>query len=93
MQAQLRSGLPKGFDIKLAKALNGRAATLAPALKSGARLLREWNGTTHVVDVLDEGFFWNEQHYRSLSAIARAITGARWSGPRFFGLAKVGGTR
>lgn len=57
-----------------------------PALKPGMRLLREWNGQTHVVDVTETGFLWNEETYPSLSAIARAITGARWSGPRFFGL-------
>lgn len=55
-------------------------------MKPGARLLRAWNGTTHVVDVLPDGYLWNDGRHRSLSAIARAITGARWSGPRFFGL-------
>ena len=59
-----------------------RAATLKP----GAWLLREWNGETHVVLVLERGFEWRGQRWRSLSAIAREITGARWSGPRFFGL-------
>lgn len=58
----------------------------APALKPGARLLREWNGTTHCVDVTNDGFLWQGETYRSLSAIARAITGAHWSGPRFFGV-------
>jgi hypothetical protein len=55
-------------------------------LKPGARLLREWNGETHEVLVLETGFRWRGRHWRSLSAIAREITGARWSGPRFFGL-------
>ena len=57
-----------------------------PVLKPGMRLMREWNGRTHVVDVTETGLLWNEETYPSLSAIARAITGARWSGPRFFGL-------
>ena len=57
-----------------------------PKLKPGARLIREWNGRTHVVEVTDGGFVWNGKRHGSLSAIARAITGARWSGPRFFGL-------
>ncbi len=57
-----------------------------PALKAGMRLMREWNGRTHVVDVTEDGLLWSGQTYPSLSAIARAITGARWSGPRFFGL-------
>jgi hypothetical protein len=54
-------------------------------LKTGARLVREWNGVTHVIEVADTGFVWKGVRYRSLSAVARAITGARWSGPRFFG--------
>ena len=62
----------------------------SPTLQSGARLLREWNGTTHVVDVQPDGFVWNGSPHRSLSAIARAITGACWSGPRFFGLVAAG---
>ncbi len=55
-------------------------------LAPGVRLMREWNGETHVVDVLERGFAWRGATHRSLSAIARAITGTRWSGPRFFGL-------
>jgi hypothetical protein len=55
-------------------------------LKPGTRLVREWHGQTHHVNVTDKGFIWNNKEYASLSAIARAITGARWSGPRFFGL-------
>ena len=54
--------------------------------RAGARLIREWNGRSHVVEVLDKGFALQGQTYRSLSAIATAITGCRWSGPRFFGL-------
>ena len=56
------------------------------ALPPGSRLVREWRGRTFTVDVLEQGFLCNSQRYRSLSEIARAITGARWSGPRFFGL-------
>ncbi len=55
-------------------------------LKPGARFLREWRGETHSVVVLEEGFEWNGTQWRSLSAIAREITGVHWSGPRFFGL-------
>jgi hypothetical protein len=66
----------------------GEAAkiTSAPTLQPGVRLMREWNGETHVVEVLADGFSWRGAAYQSLSAIARAITGVRWSGPRFFGL-------
>ena len=66
------------------------AIKAASKLKPGARLVREWNGATHVVEVVDDGFIWNGERHSSLSAIARAITGARWSGPRFFGLASSG---
>ncbi len=55
-------------------------------LKPGAKLIREWHGKTHHVLVLDEGFEWNHRSWRSLSVIAREITGTPWSGPRFFGL-------
>lgn len=56
------------------------------ALTSGNRLVRDWQGKTYIVDVLEDGFRWQEQTYKSLSAIASEITGTRWSGPRFFGL-------
>ena len=52
----------------------------------GTRLVREWNGTAHHVEITEDGCRWQGRAYRSLSAIAREITGARWSGPRFFGL-------
>ena len=58
------------------------------ALRPGARLIREWHGTTHTILVVDDGFEWQGKTWRSLSAIARAITGVRWSGPRFFGLSQ-----
>lgn len=55
-------------------------------LKPGARLLREWHGRTHTVTVTDDGFEYAGANYSSLSTIAKTITGAQWSGPRFFGL-------
>jgi len=57
-------------------------------LSSGARLVREWHGRTHSVEVLQNGFLFEGQTYRSLSEIARRITGSHWSGPRFFGLTR-----
>src|SRR5271156_520056 len=57
-----------------------------PELKPGTRLMREWQGRTFDVLVLDDGFSWQNTRYRSLSAVARKITGAAWSGPLFFGL-------
>ena len=61
-----------------------RRAAAAPP-RPGTRFMREWNGRMHVVDVTDEGFLFDGKTYRSLSAIAKRITGAHWSGPRFFG--------
>ncbi len=55
-------------------------------LRAGTVLLREWHGTKHQVSVLKDGFLYRSKRYRSLSQIARAITGSRWSGPLFFGL-------
>ncbi|MCW2349164.1 DUF2924 domain-containing protein [Sphingobium sp. B12D2B] len=63
-----------------------RATVLSP----GTRLIREWNGKTIAVEVLDEGFGWDDRVWRSLSEIARAVTGAHWSGPRFFGVNRHG---
>ena len=68
--------------------LRGSGTCGTKALMPRSRLIREWNRQTHVVDVTEEGFLWKGERYRSLSAIARAITGTRWSGPRFFGLHK-----
>ena len=56
------------------------------SLKAGTRLVREWRGVTYTVLVHADGFEWNGRRYRSLTLVARAITGAHWSGPRFFGL-------
>lgn len=58
----------------------------AQALRPGTRLLREWHGATHEVLVLSHGLEYGGKTYRSLSAVARAITGTHWSGPIFFGI-------
>jgi hypothetical protein len=58
------------------------------ALKSGATLVRQWRERTHTVLVREDGFEYEGQRYRSLTVIAEQITGAHWSGPRFFGLSK-----
>ncbi|RTL50392.1 MAG: DUF2924 domain-containing protein [Rhodocyclaceae bacterium] len=62
------------------------AAGSGDVLSSGTRLLREWQGKTHTVTVVPEGFSYQGKVYRSLTAIAREITGMSWSGPKFFGL-------
>jgi hypothetical protein len=55
-------------------------------LKTGTKLIRQWQGETHEVLVVDRGFDYRSKRYKSLSEIARQITGTRWSGPLFFGL-------
>jgi hypothetical protein len=92
MQARAHGGLRPSLRRRLRALSDAKEKTAKPqriarqSLAPGSRLVREWNGSTHVVEVTDGGFVWNGQPHRSLSAIARAITGARWSGPRFFGL-------
>lgn len=86
IQTRRFGGLPKHVRVAPAKSSDHAPRLKSPTLQPGGRLLREWNGVTHVVDVTADGFLWKGQGYRSLSAIAREITGAHWSGPRFFGL-------
>lgn len=93
MQEKVLGGLSPAtlrFLAKAAKELsNGRQmATPSPIIKPGTRLLREWHGITHEVLVLENGVQFKGKQYRSLSEVARIITGVRWSGPLFFGLKK-----
>lgn len=78
---------PGGVD-RMRRGLRRAAASAVPtvSLAPGARLLRQWQGQTHHVTVLAQGFEYSGQTYRSLTAIARQITGTAWSGPLFFGL-------
>src|SRR5690348_5585836 len=67
----------------------GRSPEVAAAdatLRAGTRLVREWGGATHEVIIMERGYAYRGRSYTSLSEIARCITGARWSGPRFFGI-------
>ena len=68
-----------------AKSKDGRII-IPRRIKSGAVLVRQWKGQSHRVMVLEDGFAYAGKTYESLSVIARLITGARWNGPRFFGL-------
>jgi hypothetical protein len=92
MQELARGGLrpePQRQLLRIAQQLKETgAATIRarPELQSGTRLVREWQGRSYDVRVLDDGFSWQGTRYRSLSAIARKITGTAWSGPLFFGL-------
>ena len=91
MQEDVLGGLDQATRRRLDKAAAhlkaGRAiAPAAPIIKPGTRLLREWQGTVHEVIVLEKGVRYRDKTWPSLSAVAREITGTRWSGPRFFGL-------
>ena len=66
-----------------------RPRRVRPSLSPGTTLVREWQGATHHVRVTDSGFEYNGRGYGSLSEVARAITGTRWSGPRFFELNNI----
>ena len=78
------------FDRAAADLAAGRTpAPLAPKIKPGTRLLREWQGKVHEVIVLEKGIEYRGKPWPSLSAVAREITGTRWSGPRFFGLKRA----
>jgi len=84
----------KGHDlVALRKSLLTKAQKVTrrkyPRYKPGTRLIREWQGVTYEVTIEEKGYTWNGTRYRSLSHIAREITGTRWSGPRFFGLTGV----
>lgn len=71
---------------------NSGRIVLPRRIQPGAILVREWNGKSHRVTVMEDGFAWGGTVYKSLSLIARTITGVRWNGPRFFGLRDNGET-
>jgi hypothetical protein len=79
------SALPSNLPTP-SKVASQRVSSRQVTLRAGTRLVREWNGRTISVEVVDDHFVWNDAPYRSLSEIARAVTGTRWSGPRFFGI-------
>jgi hypothetical protein len=83
LQEKAMGGLSPSHRQALRRLAAGKEAT---PLKSGTRLVRQWNGRTIAVTVEEGAFIWEERSYRSLSAIAREVTGTSWSGPRFFGL-------
>jgi DUF2924 family protein len=92
MQELVYGGLSKATQRKLdalTKELRGKgsiAVTPDTSLRPGTRLVREWRGKTHTVAVTEDGFEYAGKIFPSLTKIAQAITGAHWSGPRFFGL-------
>lgn len=98
MQESALGGLSKSILRKLCLSNPGvpltvsRSAAPPTSARPGTRLVREWNGETHTVLVHADGVEWRGKRYRSLSMVAREISGAHWSGPRFFGLTFKKGT-
>jgi hypothetical protein len=89
LQQRAAGRLPRSVAKRLDAALPSAkptATTEVPVLRLGARLVRTWKGATHEITVVERGFAYRGRRYRSLTEIAKAITGAHWSGPRFFGL-------
>jgi len=86
MQVRQIGGLTPAEKKGLVALALGRRTPNPRALKTGTRLYRSWQGVTHEVLVLDQGYSCKGTTYASLSEVARAITGTRWSGPRFFGI-------
>ncbi len=92
MQELVYGGLSKATQRELdalTKELKGKGSIVVTpdkSLRPGTRLVREWRGKTHMVLVTEDGFGYAGKPFRSLTTIAHAITGAHWSGPRFFGL-------
>jgi len=90
LQERTHGGMPassrRELDQLVRRMTEGRELGSNIGIKPGTRLCRDWHGRTHHVLILDDGFLYGEQRYPSLTAIAREITGAGWSGPRFFGL-------
>lgn len=93
LQEDAYGGLPaaaqKLLNQLIAQSAKSNGKIVMPRrIKPGAILVREWKGKTHRISVLEQGFSFEGKPYSSLSEIARLITGARWNGPRFFGLRK-----
>ncbi len=76
-----------GLDAQTRAAIFRKSLPVAsPDLSPGMRLERQWRGTLQTVEILEGGYRWNGTTYPSLSQVAKAITGVKWNGPRFFGL-------
>lgn len=85
IQAREHGGISRQTQQRLDQI--ARAKTRTRQAEPGMRLIRAWNGRTHIVTIGDDGrISWNDRSWRSLSEVAREITGTRWSGPAFFGL-------
>ena len=80
------SGKPRAANARKLRRLASASPDTAAPGSNGQRSVREWNGVQHTVGITEAGYLWNGKTSRSLSAIAKEITGTKWSGPRFFGV-------
>jgi Protein of unknown function (DUF2924) len=89
IQERQRGALPSDMQRRLQDAMKAYSpqARASPVgrYKAGIRIIRQWGGVIHEVQVTDEGYVYQGEIYKSLSPIANRITGTRWSGPMFFG--------
>lgn len=90
IQSKIYGGLSKETKNKIKKLMMGKSQTLKPkiSINEGVKLVRNWNGIKYTITVVNGGFEYKGQVYKSLSKIAYEITGTKWSGPVFFGLKK-----
>lgn len=87
LQARVHGGLDAGMRRRLRRPTKADPQS-AIDLSVGTKLKREWQGRSYVIEVTAQGFCWDGSTFASLSAVASAITGTNWNGPRFFGLRK-----
>jgi Protein of unknown function (DUF2924) len=98
MQVQAYGGLSNSTKRRLSEIAgalrrgNPDAAGLARQIRPGTQLIREWKEQTHIVTAISHGFEWNGQIYKSLSAVAKEITGTNWNGYAFFGIKRASST-
>jgi len=93
MQERVYGGLSSSTRRALAGKSHTATTVPPPEARPGTVLLREWHAVTHQVTVIEGGVLYRGKHHRSLSEVARLITGSRWSGPAFFGLKAKGPRR
>lgn len=78
-----------GLDEQTRRLLRDERPPREPIVTPGTIITREWRGVRHQIEATGDGFLYDGRRWKSLSEIARAITGTRWNGPRFFGLREV----
>jgi Protein of unknown function (DUF2924) len=93
MQERVYGGLSSAARRAFANETPSAKKAESPEIRAGTVLLREWHGVTHQVTIMKDGVLYRGKRHRSLSAVARVITGSRWSGPTFFGLNAKGSGR